>query len=112
MTAFQILQGLETLPLRMARHIDNASKVVAYLATRKEVERINHPELAAHPGHELAKRLYPRGCSAILSFELKGGREAGRKFIDCAVAFLAPGQHRRREVPRDPSGDDHAFPDG
>jgi O-acetylhomoserine (thiol)-lyase len=87
MTAFQILQGLETLPLRMARHIDNASRVVAYLAARKEVERVHHPQLPDHPGHELAKRLYPRGCSAIVSFELKGGREAGRKFIEALSLF-------------------------
>ncbi|MFZ3324277.1 MAG: O-acetylhomoserine aminocarboxypropyltransferase [Usitatibacter sp.] len=87
MTAFQILQGLETLPIRMARHIENTSKVVAYLASRKEVERVHHPDLAAHPGHELARRLYPRGCSAILSFELKGGREAGRKLIEALSLF-------------------------
>jgi O-acetylhomoserine (thiol)-lyase len=87
MTAFQILQGLETLPLRMARHIENTSKIVAHLAARKEVERVHHPELSAHPGHELAKKLYPRGCSAILSFELKGGRDAGRKFIDALSLF-------------------------
>jgi O-acetylhomoserine (thiol)-lyase len=87
MTAFQILQGLETLPLRMARHIENTSKVVAFLAAQKEVERVHHPELASHPDHELAKRLYPRGCSAILAFELKGGREAGRKFIEALTLF-------------------------
>jgi O-acetylhomoserine (thiol)-lyase len=87
MTAFHILQGLETLPLRMARHIDNTSKVLAYLGARKEVERIHHPELPSHPDHALATRLYPAGCSAILSFELKGGRDAGRKFIDALSLF-------------------------
>ena len=87
MTAFQILQGLETLPVRMARHIENTAKVVAYLASRKEVERVHHPDLEAHPGHEIARRLYPRGCSAILSFELKGGRDAGRKFIEALSLF-------------------------
>ncbi len=87
MTAFQILQGLETLPIRMARHIENTSKIVAFLASRKEVERVHHPDLASHPGHELARRLYPRGCSAILSFEVKGGRDAGRKFIDALSLF-------------------------
>ena len=87
MTAFQILQGLETLPVRMARHIENASKVVAYLAGRKEVERVHHPDLAGHAGHGLARRLYPRGCSAILSFEVKGGREGGRKFIEALSLF-------------------------
>jgi O-acetylhomoserine (thiol)-lyase len=87
MTAFHILQGLETLPLRMARHIENTSKVVAYLAAQKEVARVHHPELPAHPDHALAKRLYPAGCSAILAFELVGGRDAGRKFIEALTLF-------------------------
>jgi O-acetylhomoserine (thiol)-lyase len=87
MTAFQILQGLETLPLRMARHIESASKVAAFLASQPAVERVHHPELAAHPDHGLARKLYPRGCSAILAFELKGGREAGRRFIEALTLF-------------------------
>ena len=87
MTAFQILQGLETLPLRMARHVENTSKVVAFLATQKEVARVHHPDLAAHPDHALAKRLYPSGCSAILAFELAGGRDAGRRFIEALTLF-------------------------
>ena len=87
MTAFQILQGLETLPLRMARHIENTSKVVAFLAAHAAVERVHHPEVATHPDHEAAKRLYPRGASAILAFELKGGRDAGRKFIEALTLF-------------------------
>src|SRR5690349_3463299 len=87
MTAFQILQGLETLPLRMARHVENTRTLVAWLASRKEVERVHHPSLESHPGHALARRLYPRGCSAILSFELAGGREAGRKFIEGLSLF-------------------------
>ena len=87
MTAFQILQGLETLPLRMARHIANTRRVVEFLSIQKEVERVYHPDEANHPDHELAARLYPRGCSAILSFELKGGRDAGRKFIEALTLF-------------------------
>jgi O-acetylhomoserine (thiol)-lyase len=87
MTAFQILQGLETLPLRMARHIENTGKVVEFLAAQKEVERVHHPNLATHPDHATAKLLYPRGCSAILAFELKGGRDAGRKFIEGLTLF-------------------------
>src|SRR6185436_14637395 len=82
MTAFQILQGLETLPLRMARHIDNAERIVEYLSQHAAVAHVNHPSLPTHPGHALARALYPRGCSAILSFELQGGREAGRRFIE------------------------------
>ena len=86
-TAFQILQGLETLPLRMARHVENTSKVVAFLAAQKEVARVHHPDLAAHPDHALAKRLYPSGCSAILAFELTGGRDSGRRFIEALTLF-------------------------
>jgi O-acetylhomoserine (thiol)-lyase len=87
MTAFQILQGLETLPLRMARHIANTRRVVEFLSIQKEVERVHHPDEPAHPDHQLAARLYPKGCSAILSFELKGGRDAGRKFIEALTLF-------------------------
>ena len=87
MTAWQILQGVETLPLRMARHIENTAKVVEHLAGHEAVERVYHPHLPSHPDHALAARLYPRGCSAILAFELKGGREAGRKFIDALQLF-------------------------
>ncbi|HET7731333.1 MAG TPA: O-acetylhomoserine aminocarboxypropyltransferase [Usitatibacter sp.] len=87
MTAFQILQGLETLPLRMARHIGNTAIVADFLASHAAVARVHHPHLASHPDHALASRLYPRGCSAILAFELKGGREAGRKFIEALTLF-------------------------
>jgi O-acetylhomoserine (thiol)-lyase len=87
MTAFHILQGLETLPLRMARHVANTRRVVEFLSIQKEVERVHHPDEPTHPDHELAARLYPKGCSAILSFELKGGREAGRKFIESLSLF-------------------------
>jgi O-acetylhomoserine (thiol)-lyase len=87
MTAFQILQGLETLPIRMARHIENTAKVVAFLSGHAAVERVHHPDLASHPDHARAKQLYPRGCSAILAFELKGGRDAGRKFIEGLSLF-------------------------
>src|SRR5450631_1222599 len=81
MTAFQILQGLETLPLRMARHVSNTERVVEYLASQKDVEKVHHPH------HATAKRLYPAGCSAILAFELKGGRDAGRRFIEALTLF-------------------------
>ena len=87
MTAFQVLQGLETLPLRMARHIANTRRVVEFLSMQKEVERVHHPDEPTHPDHQLAARLYPRGCSAILSFEIRGGREAGRKFIESLSLF-------------------------
>ena len=87
MTAFQILQGLETLPLRMARHLENTERVVDFLSRHEAVAHVNHPSLSSHSGHALARSLYPRGCSAILSFELKGGREAGRRFIERLSLF-------------------------
>jgi O-acetylhomoserine (thiol)-lyase len=87
MTAFHILQGLETLPLRMARHLENTAHVVDFLAAHDAVARVHHPSLPTHRDHALAERLYPRGCSAILSFELKGGREAGKRFIEALTLF-------------------------
>jgi len=87
MTAFQILQGIETLPLRMARHVESTAKVVEFLAAHESVERVHHPHLATHPDHATARRLYPQGCSAILSFELKGGRDAGKRFIEALTLF-------------------------
>ena len=80
--AFHILQGVETLPVRMARHVENARKVVAFLDGHEAVEWVTYPELPGHPDHELAKTILPNGCGAIFSFELKGGREAGRRFIE------------------------------
>ena len=87
MTAFQVLQGLETLPLRMARHLETTHAVVDFLGTHAAVARVNHPRVPSHPDHALAASLWPRGCSAILSFELKGGREAGRRFIEALTLF-------------------------
>ena len=86
-TAFHIQQGLETLPLRMARHMENAARIVRFLAAHEGVERVHHPDLETHPDHALARRLYPRGASAILAFELRGGREAGRRFIESLSLF-------------------------
>ncbi|MDO8934057.1 MAG: O-acetylhomoserine aminocarboxypropyltransferase [Rhodocyclaceae bacterium] len=87
LTAFQLLQGIETLPLRMARHIDNTRRIVTHLAAHEAVEAVVHPELENHPDHELAQRLMPRGCSSVFSFTLKGGRAAGRKFIEALRVF-------------------------
>lgn len=86
-TAFLILQGLETLPLRMQRHVDNTRKVVAFLAAQPNVERVAYPELPTHPDRALAERLLPRGCGAVFSFELKGPRAAGRKFVESLKVF-------------------------
>ena len=80
--AFYILQGIETLPLRMQRHVSNAQTVANFLVESKEIEWVNYPGLETHPDHALAKRLMPRGAGAIISFALKGGKAAGRKFIE------------------------------
>ncbi len=87
MTAFQILQGVETLHLRMPRHVENTRKVVAFLAAHPMVESVGYPELPGHPDHALAQRLLPRGCGAVFSFGMKGGREAGRRFIEALRVF-------------------------
>lgn len=86
-TAFHILQGIETLPLRMQRHVENTRKVVAFLDAHDAVDWVGYPELASHPDHELAKILLPRGCGAVFSFGLKGGRPAGRRFIETVRIF-------------------------
>lgn len=80
--AFYLLQGVETLPLRMARHVENTRKVIDMLDANEAVEWVRHPEHPSHPDHELAARLYPNGAGAMLSFGVSGGRDAGRKFIE------------------------------
>ena len=85
--AFHILQGVETLPLRMTRHIDNTRKIVNFLDDHDSVEWVSYPELPSHPDHELAKARLPKGCGAVFSFGIKGGREAGRKFIEALGIF-------------------------
>jgi O-acetylhomoserine (thiol)-lyase len=85
--AFYILQGVETLPLRVERHMANTHKVVKYLATHEAVAWVLHPSLATHPDHLLAKRVLPKGAGSMVSFGVKGGRAAGRRFIEaCALA--------------------------
>ncbi len=81
-TAWLILQGIETLPLRMARHVENTRKVVEFLAGQAMVEAVGYPELDTHPSHALAKRLLPRGCGSVFSFNLRGSREQGKAFIE------------------------------
>ncbi len=87
MTAFQILQGIETLHLRIPRHVESTRKVVAFLSSSPSVERVLYPENPDHPDHALAKKLLPRGCGAVFSFDIKGGREAGRRFIESLRVF-------------------------
>src|SRR5512134_567185 len=87
MTAFQILQGIETLHLRMPRHVENTRKVVQFLSGNPAVERVIYPELPEHPDHALAKKLLPNGCGAVFTFEIKGGRPAGKRFIEALRVF-------------------------
>ena len=85
--AFAILQGIETLPLRMERHVANTRKVVEFLAAHPAVEAVSYPELPSHPDHALARRLLPRGCGAVFSFSLRGDRAAGRRFVEALQLF-------------------------
>ena len=86
-TAWLILQGIETLPLRMERHMRNTEKVVQFLASQPLVERVGHPLLESHPSHQLAQKLLPRGVASVFSFDLKGTREQGKKFIEALKIF-------------------------
>jgi len=86
-TAFQILQGVETLPLRMARHVENARRVVSFLAAHPLVESVGYPALPTHPDHALAAKLLPKGCGAVFSFNLKGTRAQGRTFVEALKLF-------------------------
>ncbi|MBB3193537.1 O-acetylhomoserine aminocarboxypropyltransferase [Roseateles terrae] len=86
-TAWLILQGIETLPLRMQRHVSNAQKVAEFLSTHPLVARVAYPGLSDHRDHALAQRLLPRGSGAVFSFDLKGGRDHGRKFIESLRLF-------------------------
>jgi len=85
--AFQILQGIETLSLRMQCHVDNTRRVVEFLCSQPGVESIAYPDLPGHPDYELAKRLLPKGCGAVFSFNIKGGRAAGKRFIETLKVF-------------------------
>ncbi|WP_299397488.1 O-acetylhomoserine aminocarboxypropyltransferase [Pelagibius sp.] len=80
--AFYILQGVETLPLRMERHMANTHKVLEALQREDAVSWVIHPDLPDHPDHALGQKLMPRGCGSIVSFGVKGGRQAGAKFIE------------------------------
>ena len=86
-TAWLILQGIETLPLRMARHVSNAQAIVDFLATHPMVERVGHPSQPDHRSHELAQRLLPRGAGSVFSFDLRGTREQGKAFVENLQIF-------------------------
>jgi O-acetylhomoserine (thiol)-lyase len=87
MNSWQILQGIETLPLRMAKHVSNALAVAQFLEGNPAVAKVSYPGLASHPGHALAKQLMPRGCGAVFSFDLKANRAAGAKFVESLSVF-------------------------
>ncbi len=85
--AFLLLQGLETLSLRVERHVENALKTVAYLQNHPQVERVNHPSLAQGRQHELYERYFPRGAGSIFTFEIRGGEAAARRFTESLRLF-------------------------
>ncbi len=85
--AFLLLQGVETLSLRLERHAENTKKVVEFLKDHPLVERVNHPCLPDHPDHELYKRFFPNGGGSIFTFDIKGGKDAAWKFIDSLEIF-------------------------
>ena len=86
-SAFLLLQGVETLSLRVERHVENTRKVVDYLAKNPHVAKVNHPSLPNHPDHELYKKYFPNGGISIFTFEIKGGAEEAKKFIDHLKVF-------------------------
>ncbi len=86
-TAFLILQGLETLPLRMDRHVANTRKIVEFLGSHPDVEWVRYPELPEHPDYKLAQKILPKGAGAVFSFCVKGGRPAGLRFIKSLELF-------------------------
>lgn len=85
--AFMLLQGVETLSLRLERHAENTQKVVEFLASHPQVAKVNHPSLTDHPDHELYQKYFPKGGGSIFTFEIKGGQEAAWKFIDHLKIF-------------------------
>ncbi|MGI6010109.1 MAG: O-acetylhomoserine aminocarboxypropyltransferase/cysteine synthase family protein [Ruminococcus sp.] len=85
--AFLLLQGIETLSLRLERHGENTKKVVEFLARHPQVEKVNHPSLPEHPDHELYQKFFPRGGGSVFTFEIKGGVEEAHRFIDSLEIF-------------------------
>ncbi|SJZ76792.1 O-acetylhomoserine aminocarboxypropyltransferase/cysteine synthase family protein [Garciella nitratireducens] len=85
--SFLLLQGLETLSLRVERHVENALKVVEFLSQHPKVEKVNHPALKENPYHELYKKYFPRGAGSIFTFEIKGGAKEAKEFIDKLEIF-------------------------
>lgn len=87
LNAFLLLQGVETLSLRLERHAQNTSKVVEYLSAHPKVEKVNHPSLSGHPDHALYERYFPNGGGSIFTFDIKGGQDQAHQFIDSLEIF-------------------------
>lgn len=85
--AFMLLQGLETLSLRVERHVENTLRIVEFLSRHPKVKSISHPSLQSHPDHELYNRYFPSGAGSIFTFEIEGGKEAAWRFIDSLKIF-------------------------
>ena len=85
--AFLFLQGLETLSLRVERHVENALKIVDYLSRHPQVEAVHHPSLPTEPSHKLYQKYFPRGGGSIFTFEIRGGSDTATKFIDSLAIF-------------------------
>jgi len=82
MNAFHLLQGIETLSLRMERHMSNTAKLLNFLTNHEQIAWVRHPSLPDHPDHETAMRLLPKGAGSVIAAGIKGGRDAGRAFIE------------------------------
>ena len=80
--AFNFLQGIETLSIRMDKHLSNTKKILEYLSNHEGVEWVAHPDLPNHPDHKIAKKILPKGAGSMIAFGVKGGREAGEAFIN------------------------------
>lgn len=85
--AFLLLQGVETLSLRIERHVENTKKVVEFLANHPQVERVSHPSLPEHPDHELYEQYFPNGGASIFTFDIRGGEKQAHQFIDSLQIF-------------------------
>ncbi len=110
-TAFYVLQGLETLSVRMDRHVANTRRVIEFLQDQDAVEDVSYPELPEHPDYHLAQSLLPRGAGAVFSFTLKGGREAGRVFVESLQIFSHLANVGDAKEPGHPPGKHHPLPD-
>ena len=108
MNAWLLLQGLESLPVRMDRHCANALAVAKFLQDHPRVAWVNYPGLPDNKYYALAQKYLPKGASGLLNFGVKGGAKAGEKFIEAARVHEPPRQHRRREDADHPPGLDHA----